>query len=286
MSVFCPLSEFSRVISAFLIFSLPFFQVNDGELALMRKQLLAMATHLGEMEAELKWVSCGDPNGITSKYMNLSFDKRGLLKRFYLLEFNIQLALSDDDAELISLECEHTFTISGRETELKISMDFIPPNFTWNEKALVVRTTKHIPADVKIGLSFGWKFLFPHITTSENLHLVLAQLESCIDQSVAEGCQYEAFIETARILRSRKCATLDGNIQWLRFLAYRIENYLKDNKDLFASRSDKGAHTVVMNTDDYDRSLQEMLDDGNYLAINTSPLMKLIHTERSLVKIF
>lgn len=78
---------------------------------------------------------------------------------------------------------------------------------------------------------------------------------------------------------------LDGNIQWLRFVAFRIESFLDANKDIFSSRSDKGAHTVVLNTIDYDRALEALLSDDCYIAIDTNPVMKLVNVERNLVEI-
>lgn len=114
---------------------------------------------------------------------------------------------------------------------------------------------------------------------------MLAQLESCIEDSVDPTRQHQAFTEIAGVLKNRKLTTLDNNIQWLRFLALRIKTFFEVNTDVFASRSDKGAHTVILDTIDYDTHLEELLNDKCYQIIDKNPLMTLINTERKLVKI-
>lgn len=169
--------------------------------------------------------------------------------------------------------------------ELETAMNRMSPNFQFNEKALIIKTNTPIPEDVKIGFSFGWKFLFPYITTNSKMAKTLAQLEDCIDDTIDPIFHHEAYREIQTILRDRKYTRLDNNVQWLRFLAHRMETFLKLNPDIFASRSDKGAHTVILDNTEYDQALAALLNTDTYTELNSSPLMKLIHSERNLVKI-
>lgn len=249
-------------------------------------QLLIIYNDVGKLEAEIAWTAVGDPEGLSRKSRNLLFDKRCLMKRVKLLEFNIGLMIDDEEMAVLKQECTAFLQKSRTDSELEWSLKYMPPGFTFNNEALINRSNKLIPIDIQIGLSFGWKFLFPYVTTVDNLHIVLAQLEHCMKETIDPGSHHEVFLEVARVLRSRKHATLDSNVQWLRFLAQRIDAFLKNNKDIFATRSDKGAHTVVLDANDYDNALNAMLNDGNYEQINDNPLMKLIHLERKFVNIF
>lgn len=164
---------------------------------------------LGRIQADLAWTRCGDPNGTSNKYKNLSFDKRLLDKRIKLVEFNIDLVLDENETADLKRECERMMNMTQSDSELRYSSEYTPSAFTYNADALVVRTLKPIPIDIQIGLSFGWKFLFPTTTTTENLHVVLAQLESCIKDTIDEGLHHEVFLEVARVIRSHKFPTLD-----------------------------------------------------------------------------
>lgn len=256
----------------------------DHSLSDMMAELLILHGNMGKSNALLKWVEASDPDGLTNQCKNLKFETRVLTKRIRLLDSSIDLILTDDEMSILRMECKSFGSQIQNQHELELSLEYKPHHFSFNPRALLNRSDKDIPFDVQIGLSFGWKFQFPAITTSENINKNLAQIEYCIDNSINEALQHEVYIEVARVLRSRSCATLDTTIQWLRFLAYRTEKFLRENRDVFASRSDKGAHTVVLNTADYDRALMEMLNDDCYIEVAHSPLMKLIHTERILVK--
>lgn len=62
-----------------------------------------------------------------------------------------------------------------------------------NDKAVINRTGINIPDDIMIGLSFGWKFLFPFMTTEKNINSILAELGLCIEESVPVLYQNETF---------------------------------------------------------------------------------------------
>lgn len=264
-----------------LCFSL--FQNMEDTLTDMISQLLIGYGKLAELQAQLKWVESGDPNGLTNHHKSLAYDVRAATKRLRMLENNTHLILTDDQVETLKAECINMHSHTKSTCELAIFREHMPPNFTFNEKALIIRTNKYIPPDVKIGLSFGWKFLFPFVTTNANFHSTLAQIESCVKETVNTIYYHELYFDIAHVLRERQHATLDSTVQWLRFLAYRVGDFLKSNRDIFASRSDKGAHTVVMNTDDYDAGIERMLCNDSYQQINSNPLMRMINTERKFV---
>lgn len=179
--------------------------------------------------------------------------------------------------EMISfeVECQKIEGETVEQNELTFSMEYKPFEFQYNEKALVKKTTKPIPEDGKIGLSLGWKFQFPFITDKNRMPETLAQLEDYIEDAIDPIWYHETYGEITRILRGRKLTTLDSITQWLRFSSYRIESFLNLNKDILAFRSDKGAHTVVLNNIDYDTAIEGLLNANTYRILNYDPLMGL-----------
>lgn len=250
-------------------------------------ELIGHNQQLGILDAKVNWVKCGDLNGTSKTYKHLNFDINAFSKRSKTLLDNLGLILDDDELNALKKECEET-----RENTMLLHEEFIeknhrPSNLNYNEKALIIMTDKAIPDDIKIGLSFGWKFLFPFVTKDNNIHQVLAELEMCIEDSIPIGSQYEAFSTTARILNNRNDYQNDDTIQWLCFLALRTDRFFKKNVDIFATRSDKGGHTVIIDVDKYDNALRDMLSDQNsYEILNENPINELIEKETKIMKFF
>lgn len=248
-------------------------------------ELLTTSAFLGSLTAELNWIRAGDPFEISNEIKNKIFDIHNKRENLRFLLSNAELIYSESELSTLREECSNTEKHHGEVWELYISLKNKPPGFNYNDKALVIKTEKNIPLDIQMGLSFGWKFLFPFITTKSNIHETLAQLESCIEASLDVTRQHRAFTEITHIIGKKQLITMDENIQWLRFVSHRIGNFFEENDDIFASRSDKGAHTVILNTVDYDNALEKLLQEDCYMQITNNPLSALINMETKILKI-
>lgn len=245
-----------------------------------------MHLDLGILRANLNWISCADTNGITNQYKNVLGDIKRLEKVIRMTRINIDLQLDDDEMTALDSLCLDTAFKSTLDREEIIEKEHRPPNLVYNMKAIINKTDKFIPEDIIIGLSYGWKFLFPYNTNNKNIHEILAQLENCIDDTISPISQHEAYTEIARALNGRSKFTHDDTIRWLRFLASRTANFFKLNDDIFATRSDKGGHTVIIGIKDYEDGMESMLNDPSYELLDFDPLNEMVKREKFLMNIF
>lgn len=249
-------------------------------------EMIAKHKLMGEIEAKLNWTRCGDPGGNSGQHKNLTDATNTLRKKIQITRTNLDLILTDLEMSAIDEECQKAEIDAIEAHEIYIEKDNRPANLGYNIKAIVIKTRKSIPEDIIIGLSYGWKFLFPYITNDTNLHEILSQLEMCVDESIPPLSQHEAYSEIAQILSNRKEITLDPTIQWLRFLALRAKRFFKTHEDVFATRSDKGGHTVIIDKAQYEEYIRKMLDNPSYSLVNDSPLHELTKKEEKLIYIF
>lgn len=170
------------------------------------------------------------------------------------------------------------------ETELAISLKYQPQEIFFNEKALIILTDIHIPDDIKIGLSFGYKFVFPYVSKEDNFFKILSQIDKTIDDALPEARTRECSIEIGRILQNRQSLQYDHIKRWLIFLSHRILEFFNKHPSIFATRSDKGGHTVVMNVEDYDFKLAQHLNCPCYTKIDFDPTDYLIQKEKIIVE--
>lgn len=240
---------------------------------------------LGTLTAELNWISCGDPNKQTNAFKNKFGDIRILDSHINRSMNNLSTTLSDLEIIRAGNEFKITTATWQERRELELSNQFKPPNLVFNRDAIIIKTNKRIPDDIVVGLSFGWKFLFPFCTSRKDYPDILAQLEMCIHDSIPILSQHEAFENITRIIKTENSIVHDFNIQWLRFIALRTKIFFTTNKDLLATRSDKGAHTVVVDVAAYDTAIENMMNNVNYTKIAVDPLSHLIKSETKLVRI-
>lgn len=250
-------------------------------------EILARFRVMGSIKAELMWIECGDGDHITKTH-KLRNNKMELLKRHTdkLLK-RMELSFDEISFAEFTKECENEFNLSREMQEMDIELKNRPHGLTYNTKALINKTKYMIPVDIQVALSFGWKFNFPYTTKTDNMHKVLAQLDQCISESIPEGRQFEAFFETARILSKRNKIEYDPNKKWLKFISHRTEAFFKKHDDCFPTRSDKGAHTVVIYNEQYDETVEEMLNDSatySKMDEKVNPLAELIKSELAFIE--
>lgn len=267
----------------------------DSELV----RIFALFKELGSLRAKQNWHECFDPKHETPRSKTLKFQIVSLNKKINIIKSSLSAILDDQNFENLVSECTK-FMESEQETieqsiekEHRPSGAFFdkkffgeiecPSGVFFNKNALVVLTKTEIPEDIQLGLSFGYKFLFPYVCDDSNLLELLAQLELTILNAIPDLRQLEVSTEIFHILKNRDSLQYDNNKRWLSFVNKRTVNFLDKNKDIFATKSDKGGHTVIMDISDYETRLEALLSDENYSKINTDPLPQLIEKEKELV---
>lgn len=269
----------------------------DDDVIQMMGELLVLYGERGKLDAKRLWNSCADPDE-TSK------DGRGLVWTIQQInnkikKLNNMLDIVLDTEQMNELKTEgNAFGIREKEEKERVlELQHRPTNTTYvngkiaygpmnyNKRALINMTDKNIPDDIKIGLSFGWKFLFPFSIKNDNMYEIIAQVDKCIDDTVHESRRMEANIEVANILKSCDNYQENKTTQWLTFISKRTEKFFKNNVDIFATRSDKGGHTVVITVEQYEKEVERMLNNDGYEIIGYDPLDGLIKNESRLIKI-
>lgn len=245
---------------------------------------IALHRRLGEVRAKKNWVACCDPDGRKGRHRALMGWEKALLRKIEVFKASLLTILDDAELKILKDECMSECENVMYECEMTIEKEYRPTDLIMNKRAIVMRTTEIIPDDILLGLSFGWKFLFPYMTTDDNIHSVLAQMDHCIEGSVPEVFQEETFKKIGHILAKRTRVQHDNTVQWLRFIALRSKRFFTQNKGIFATRSDKGGHTVIVDQDEYERTLNTMLSDSNYMRLDRSPLRSLVMSEYKLIK--
>lgn len=252
----------------------------------MLADFLVQHREMGRLIAHRNWSMCADPGGRTRRSKDLDFEMLMLQREMDKFAIYLRSFLSECDFEQLCRECKNETVLCVNEYETEIAKEYIPHGISFNDRALIVMTDTDIPDDVKIGLSFGWKFLFPYVTTDENIHSVLAQLDHCIEQTIPELRRTYTYRMVSKILEKRSDIHRNDVVQWLCFVALRTKRFLNENRDIFATKSDKGGHTVVIDTVIYDECLAKMLNTPDYEGIGEDPLKALAGAECKLIRFF
>lgn len=234
---------------------------------------------LGNMMAKLNWSLCNnldDHDDVRSFRRNVT----ALRTRTDFL-----LSSSEDFLDEQALGSLNAMLEEERErAETVIEREHRPADLFFNRKALVICTERLIPEDIQIGLSFGYKFLFPYSCNDDNLHRLLAQLEMTIEQAVPVLSGLRASVDIQRILKGRSFSRdFNDTLSWLKFVSKRTASFFEANLDVIAIRTDKGGHTAVLNLVDYNAKLWQHLSDDVYINIQIDPLVFLVAKEVELV---
>lgn len=115
---------------------------------------------------------------------------------------------------LLLSECEQVQEMNTEISARFLSNKYKPSNILHNQKALDIHTERFIPDDIKLGLGFGWKFLFLFSIDNNNLPSTLAQLEQCIEESIPILSQHEAGMNALKILKNHNAKIRDFLIQY------------------------------------------------------------------------
>lgn len=181
----------------------------------------------GRVKGDVNFMDCWDVEGLSSERKIAMNMIRTLGKRVCLLRTQLDQIMPTDKLSELGSELGNLEVNEMLKREEEIELKYRPIEITYNERALINKTQCLIPEDVRIALSFGWKFLFPYTTTSDNLHCVLAQIDCFIEQSVDPLSQHEAFDRVAHILAKRDNFVHDNIKKWLKFIGNRTERFFK-----------------------------------------------------------
>lgn len=237
--------------------------------------LIALYKELGIMCAWLNWFDCYDINHISKQYLNNKANIGHVEHKIQYLRNQLSQCLGTDDFSTLITECLAQMESIKETTEQEIELKHRPHGVHFNENALIILTETAIPDDIKIALSFGYKFLFPFECNNKNMHEILAQLEMTIEQAIPDLKQDEAAFLISDILKKRDKFQEDNNLKWLKFISKRTSAFFKTNAHLFATKSDKGGHTVVAEVASYEHKLASLLNDNNYIELVQDTLLDL-----------
>lgn len=248
-------------------------------------RILVFYKELGLYRAFSAWYHCLDPDAkleISRHTMDNMAHVQTSIEKY---KTTLSSILNDDDFESLMAECSSQLMSYRESTEQHIELSYRPSGLTYNRSALINNTDQELPEDIQISLSLGYKFLSPYSCHDGNMHCMLAQLDQCIWQAIPDLKQLEASIEIHHILKARDRIVNDDTKNWLKFIQYRTSSFFESHEDIFATRSDKGAHTVVYNVSDYEAKLGLHINEGNYTLVEVDPLQSLIRKEKVLVKV-
>ena len=106
---------------------------------------------------------------------------------------------------------------------------------------------------------------------------IIANLESALRFLPEEKAQ-ELRTETARILKKAKPPK--SNLKPREFKAIRE---LNKDENILVLPADKGNATVVINTEDYKRKINDLLDPGSYKELRSDPTQRIVRTTKTLI---
>lgn len=247
-------------------------------------ELISLYKFLGYQRAELNWQLCADPNKQLRETIKSYKAVHKYERRISILSERLRIILTEEELIELLIECDSQEILCRNSREIEIETQHRPTNVIFNKKALFNMTNVTIPEDIQIGLSFGHKFLFPFACTDKNMCEILAQLDLTIEQAIPDLKQLGATSEICRILRKQSRIQHDNNKIWLSFIHLRTREFFFQNKNLFATRSDKGGHTIVLSLEQYNSRLTTMLNDDCYQRISYDPLGGLVEKESHFIK--
>lgn len=103
-----------------------------------------------------------------------------------------------------------------------------------------------------------------------------------VEQAVPESRQMEAFCLTANEIRNKDNFVNDIEKRWLMFVSNRTINFFDRNTNIFATKSDKGGHTVIIDMEQYKEKLDKLLNVKDYERVGCQ-IHTLIRKEKGII---
>lgn len=196
----------------------------------------------------------------------------------------VQSLLKNEEFELMKVEASNYYWMGRNEVEIPAEEKMRPLGIRMDKKAVHNLTTRDIPEDIMLVLSWGPKFVFPVEVMDETK--VIPALENLIynrfDPLMIEEAMRRASMVLKGSTRNKMKMTTDTT-SWLNFIRGRTTEFFKEHKDILVLNSDKGKHTVVMYEMDYERKMSRMLEDSSTYTRTEDMTDKNIKRNQELV---
>lgn len=161
------------------------------------------------------------------------------------------------EKEVECFEWEENFS-----AETAIEMKLRPSNVCGDVSAIVNLTEWPIPDDIQLVLTWGPRFAFPNNVL--DIPELITDLDAAIENRIPVLCQDQAKkLSSIQISKFRGNKHIGTANTWLNFMAQRVTGFFKRNTQLLVLSSDKGKHTVIMNTESYREKMSDLLSDTN-----------------------
>lgn len=262
----------------YLLFYMYFID-NDGFQFQLMAGILSLHKELGDLFAWRNWYQCLDINLTSDRFLSNRAFIESTEYKINSLKKILSRSLNMDYFGILLGECHEFMELSRESMERIIEAEHRPSGVEFNKKALVILTAVKIPSDVCIALSFGYKFQFPFYCNDQNMPEILAQLQMTVEGAIPFSRQLETSIDINLILKDRNRFQYDNNIRWLKFISNRTDSFLSNHPEIFATKSDKGGHTVVIDVSEYETKLTTLLSGGSYILLDQDPLHGLVDKE-------
>lgn len=249
------------------------------------EELESLNAQYGRLEALNAWNRCINVNGtsrdigkINKRLVQLRNGESRLLEslKFYIEEVRYGEIL--DNCRMVRKREQE---MEERRIELMNRPNFV----RIDSGAFCNMTTMEIPEDIMMALSWGPKFTFPYILNEENIMRYLAQIEYVVERTVPTAIYDQVNMEICKHISSEGNKIHSHQLQWLLFLKYRTETFLKSNPLYRPIPSDKGKIIVYMEIKEYELKLGEHLaNDEHYVKVDYDPLHSLRIEEAEILR--
>lgn len=246
-------------------------------------KLMIVYGDVGRVDAIIDWVKCKDLDQKSTESIKLKKQRMDHLNKLTSIERSLGPFLDRSEQQLLRMECEKFKSDAKQLLEEEIEIKHRPTHVFFNNKAIINLTNERIPDDILLGLSFGPKFLFPFVCKDDNILEILAILDLTISNSIDESRQLITSKEIMHHLKKQNRLEESNEKQWLMFIYNRMVEFFKRNKQIFATRSDKGGHVVIIDQTSYENKLHDLLNNDSYSIIQTNPLENLVRKESNFI---
>lgn len=240
---------------------------------------------LGFFEAKLAWCHCINVKRSSKSFIQIKKQISTLTVHITKHTQLIDNILYDNEMSLLIKECVAAKNKTQEQYEAYTERDYRPTNAKMDEKAVINNTKESIPEDVLMALSWGHKFLFPNLLTIDSISRYFAQIEHTLDNTLDTNIKDQVCVRIGQQFKDFDFQIHTTHIQWLSFIKYRVENFLKRNPHIKPIPSDKGKIIVIMYIDEYKEKLSAHLaNTAHYTTSSINPLPRLIDKEMKLHK--
>lgn len=223
---------------------------------------------------------------ITASYKDVQSQINMLERANKKLLKSIESFIDCKSYKVLTDEISSLYVELKNKYEEEIEKRHRPPNTRMDYTAVYNHTGIMIPEDILMTGSWGRKFLFPFELKENNLQYYLAELEFTLEGAIPSALREMV----ARDLRKEidKSSRLQGDptIQWLNFLKYRTEKFLKHNKNIRIIDSDKGACSMFIDVKEYELKVSSYMSDKIlFEELYDNPITEIIEKEKYFISI-